>query len=187
MRRLLLLALLLPSCGRGGSTPQPTAPTPAPTPTLRSVQGLWQGTVASGQSGSGTVRMAVTQSGASFTGAFCGKGSACLTQGTLSGTTSADSVTFSASFPSAPLVTFSGAVNSQATGMSGTYAAGGGTCSGDSGNWNVVRTASDPAQGVACVVCSADEQCACPLSCNRFSDGTSRCSSGLGSTTCPVP
>ncbi len=36
-----------------------------------------------------------------------------------------------------------------------------------------------------CAICVADSDCVAPLICNAFSDGSRRCASGNGSTTCP--
>ncbi len=126
------------------------------------------------------------QSGGSLSGALCLNNHPCVTQGTLSGTTTADAVTLGVSFSGSEQGTFTGAVSGNG-GMGGTYVVVGGACSGYGGTWSFTRTASDPSQGNECAVCSTDDQCGCPFVCSRFSDGSLRCGSGAGTTTCRVP
>ncbi len=38
--------------------------------------------------------------------------------------------------------------------------------------------------GGECDTCSSDEDCKTGLTCSSFSDGSTRCGSGIGSTTC---
>ena len=42
------------------------------------------------------------------------------------------------------------------------------------------------AKGQECDSCSADTDCKSPLICNGFSDGSKRCGTGTGATTCRV-
>jgi hypothetical protein len=41
-------------------------------------------------------------------------------------------------------------------------------------------------QGDECDTCSADEDCRSGFVCSSFDDGSKRCGSGLGATTCRV-
>jgi hypothetical protein len=38
-----------------------------------------------------------------------------------------------------------------------------------------------------CEACSSDDDCAARLVCSSFDDGTRRCGTGTGSTSCPTP
>jgi hypothetical protein len=41
--------------------------------------------------------------------------------------------------------------------------------------------------GSECDTCTGDDDCKAGLSCSTFSDGSKRCGSGRGSTTCSTP
>lgn len=186
MRRTVLIVLLASACGGGGrssSTPV-AATTPPPS---RDVRGQWQGTFVSAQGVTGSLSASLSQTGGSISGPLCVKNSRCFTQGTLSGTTVGDWVAFGASFSDSQQLNFSGIVTTQGSGMSGTYAVVGGQCAGEGGNWTIARTTTDLTAGKECDLCSVDENCSCPFVCSRFSDGSSRCGSGLGATTCRIP
>jgi len=42
------------------------------------------------------------------------------------------------------------------------------------------------AKGQECDVCSSDDDCKSGFVCNSFSDGSKRCGTGVGATTCRV-
>jgi hypothetical protein len=50
-----------------------------------------------------------------------------------------------------------------------------------------VPASSCRSTGEECDTCSSDDECKAGLSCSSFSDGSKRCASGLGATTCSTP
>ncbi len=57
--------------------------------------------------------------------------------------------------------------------------------------WALVAALALPAiscgsEGAECDRCSSGDDCAAGLSCSAFSDGSQRCGSGLGETSCRV-
>ena len=99
MKRLLLCSILvLTACAQPGA-PTP-APPPGPSPTA-SMTGTWIGPVTNNVSGTGRLRLTLTQTGGAVTGELAvtptGSGSDFISRGALSGTVSGETVNLATS------------------------------------------------------------------------------------------
>ena len=50
--------------------------------------------------------------------------------------------------------------------------------------WLAVPVSGCQSSGNECDTCSSDDDCDAGLTCSTFSDGSKRCASGVGATTC---
>lgn len=109
-----IAALVLSSCGGGGS---PSAPT------VMQIAGTWAGTITSNQvSGNGPARITIAQSGTSLTGTWNATGPGGPDSGNMSGSISGSSVSMNLASSVPTNCPYTVTVTVGGTSMTGTYA-----------------------------------------------------------------